>query len=67
MELTEQVKISLDSAEHHLREALSFASKTEEANINIWISQIISAVDKVKNHYKKSNDPMEDALRRFFS
>lgn len=67
MELTEQVKIALDEAEDKLREALSFASKTENPIINVHISNIISTVHQVKNYYNKPQVSPEDVFRRFFS
>lgn len=66
MELSQQVKISLENAEKNLREALSFASKVEEPKINMAIAQIIEATCTVKNFYERPSNPMEDAIRRHF-
>lgn len=66
MELTEQVKISLDDAEKDLREALAFAAKTEDPRVNIAIAQILEATQQVKKYYDRPKNPMEDMFRRHF-
>jgi len=66
-QLSEQVTISLKEAQTNLREALGFASKSEEPRINIAISQILEATQQVMNHYEKSNMTFEDMMRHRFN
>jgi len=65
-QLSEQVKISLENTEASLREALGFASKTEDPNINMAISQLLMGVNQLMNYYERSRDPFQDAIRRHF-
>lgn len=53
--LTEPVEIALKSSEESLREALAFASKTETAEVNIAISQLIFAVNQILTLSSKTN------------
>jgi hypothetical protein len=65
-QLSEQVIISLENAQADLREALGFASKSEEPLINISISQILHATDEVLKHYEKRKISFDDVLRQRF-
>jgi hypothetical protein len=66
-QLSEQVTISLKEAQTNLREALGFASKTEEPRINIAISQILEATEQVMKHYEKGNMSFEEMMRQRFN
>jgi hypothetical protein len=66
-QLSEQVTISLKEAQTNLREALGFASKTEEPRINIAISQILEATEQVMKHYEKGNMTFEEMMRQRFN
>ena len=65
-ELSEQVKISLHDAQNALREALGFASKSEEPIINIAISQMLKNTEEILNYYEKRKNPFEEAMRHRF-
>ena len=65
-QLSEQVIISLENAQADLREALGFASKSEEPMINISISQILHATDEVLKHYEKRKISFEYVMRNRF-
>lgn len=65
-ELSDQVKISLEDSKTSLREALAFAAKVEDPNINIAISQLMMGVDNLLKYYEKSKDPFDDMIRRHF-
>lgn len=65
-QLSEQVTISLENAEINLREALGFASKTEEPRINIAISQILAATEQVMKYYEKRNITIQDIMGHHF-
>lgn len=45
--LTEPVEISLKASEASLREALSFASKAEDPQISLAISQLLYGVNQI--------------------
>ena len=66
-QLSEQVTISLKEAQSNLREALGFASKTEEPRINIAISQILEATEQIMKHYEKGNTSFEEMMRQRFN
>lgn len=53
-QLTEPVEISLKQSEDALREALAFAAKTEDPQINLAISQMIFGVQQILNYHKQS-------------
>lgn len=65
-QLSDQVKISLEEAQNDLREALGFASKSEEPRINIMISQILDATNQVLKYYEKRNLSLQDIMRQQF-
>jgi len=65
-QLSEQVTISLQNAQDDLREALSFASKTEEPRINIAISQLLEYTDNVLKYYQRKNITLQDIMGRHF-
>jgi len=65
-QLSDQVKISLEEAQNDLREALGFASKSEEPRINIMISQILDATDQVLKYYEKRNLSFQDIMNQQF-
>lgn len=62
-QLSEQVTISLQNAQQDLREALSFASKTEEARINMAISQIMEATEQILSYYENRKVSLQDFMR----
>ena len=66
-QLSEQVTISLKEAQTNLREALGFASKSEEPKINIAISQILEATEQIMKYYEKANMTFEEAMRHRFN
>lgn len=53
-QLTEPVEISLKSSEEALREALAFAAKTEDPQVNMAISQMIFGIQQILNYHKQS-------------
>lgn len=53
--LNEPVEIALKNSENSLREALAFASKTEDPQINLAISQLIFGVNQILNFSKQSS------------
>lgn len=65
-QLSEQVTISLENAQNNLREALGFASKTEEPRINIAISQLLDATEQILTYYEKKNMTLQDFMGRHF-
>jgi hypothetical protein len=65
-QLSEQVSISLENAQNCLREALGFASKTEEPRINIAISQIMEATEQVMKYYDRKNMTLQDFMGHHF-
>lgn len=65
-QLSEQVSISLENAQNCLREALGFASKTEEPRINIAISNIMEATDQVLKHYDRKKMTLQDFMGPHF-
>jgi len=66
-QLSEQVTISLKEAQNNLREALGFASKSEEPRINIAISQILEATEQIMKYYEKQIWTFEEAMRHRFN
>jgi hypothetical protein len=66
-QLSEQVTISLENAQASLREALGFASKSEEPRVNIAISQIIEATEQVIKMYEKRNMSFEEMMLHRFN
>lgn len=63
-QLSEQVKISLENSQKSLREALSFASKTESPYVNTMISQLMMASDQLIKMYDRPKSPFEEMLRK---
>jgi len=63
-ELTEPVKLALEESQKSLREALTFAAKTEYPRINLTISQIMLGVEQVLNYYERSRNPFEMIFRQ---
>ena len=49
MALSEQVRDSLDSASHHLREALAFAARNEKPFILKEIGNMIHSIDVIQD------------------
>lgn len=49
MALSDQVKDSLDSAEHHLREALAFSARNEKPFVNKALAEMIQTIDNMVN------------------
>lgn len=65
-QLSEQVILSIKDAQIDLRTALGFASKTEDAAINITLSQILHATEQVLRHYDQQNPTFEDMIGQRF-
>ena len=51
MPLSEQVESSLMEAQEDLRNALSFAARTEKPYISKHIAEMLSNIDKLKSRY----------------
>jgi hypothetical protein len=49
MALSDQVRDSLDSASHHLREALAFAARNEKPFILKEIGNMIHSIDVIQD------------------
>ena len=61
MELTQQVSDSLDDAKAALRNALSFAARTEEPYVSKHIADVLMAIETIKDtHSYLSN--LKDVL-----
>ena len=65
-QLSEQVILSIKDAQSDLRTALGFASKTEDAVINIALSQILQSTEQVLRYYDQQNPTFEDMIRQRF-
>ena len=56
MALSQQVSDSLDDAKANLRNALSFAARTEEPYISKHIADILLSIDTIKETHKYVSD-----------
>ena len=56
MALSQQVSDSLDDAKASLRNALSFAARTEEPYISKHIADILLSIDTIKETHKYVSD-----------